>query len=97
MTAITTTVIYENGVLRPRDKLDLREHHAYQAIILPASEHEQQTLTEVLGYDPDDEQATRKVIKEQQQALLAFVGSATTDEPDDASACHDDYLYGLKR
>lgn len=94
MAAITTTVVYENGVLRPKEKLDLPEHHVYQAIILPAHELEQQSLTDVLGFDPDDEKAMREVTEKQQQALLAFIGSATTDEFDDASTNHDKYLYG---
>lgn len=48
-----------------------------------------------LGFDPDDEQAMRQVIDKQRQALLAYVGSATTNEPDDASTRHDEYLYGI--
>jgi predicted DNA-binding antitoxin AbrB/MazE fold protein len=94
MATITTTVVYENGVLRPKERLDLPEHRVYQAIILPAREPEQQTLTDVLGFDPDDEKAMRKVTEKQQQALLSFIGSATTDESDDASTNHDKYLYG---
>jgi len=94
MVAITTTVVYENGVLRPKEKLDLPEHNVYHAIILPAHEPEQHSLTDVLGFDPDDEKAMREVTEKQQQALLAFIGSATTDESDDASTNHDKYLYG---
>jgi predicted DNA-binding antitoxin AbrB/MazE fold protein len=94
MAAITTTVVYENGVLRPKEKLDLTERHTYQAIILPMYEAEPQTLTDVLGFDPDDERAMHDVIEKQRQALDAFVGSATTDDADDASTRHDEYLYG---
>ena len=94
MAAITTTVVYENGVLRPKEKLDLPEHRVYQAIILPVREPEQQTLIDVLGFDPDNEKAMREVTEKQQQALLSFIGSATTDESDDASLNHDRYLYG---
>jgi predicted DNA-binding antitoxin AbrB/MazE fold protein len=94
MPPITTTVVYENGVLRPNEKLDLTERRVYQAIILPIYEPQQQTLTDVLSFDPSDQQAVRDVIEKQRQALNAFVGSATTNDADDASACHDEYLYG---
>ncbi len=97
MATITTTVVYENGVLRPLEKLDLPERHTYQAIIVAARAEEQQTLLDVLGFDPDDEQATREVIEKQRQALLAFVGSATTDTTDDASIRHNEYLYDPDR
>jgi len=94
MATITTTVVYENGVLRPLEELDLSEHHLYQAIIVAAQAEEQQTLFDILGFDPDDEQAIGKAIEKQRLALLAFVGSATTDADDDASVRHDEYLYG---
>ena len=55
---------------------------------------EQQTLSDILGFDPDDEEAMRQIAEKQHQALLAFAGSITTDEPDDASVRHDEYLYG---
>jgi predicted DNA-binding antitoxin AbrB/MazE fold protein len=94
MPPITTTVVYENGVLRPNEKLDLTERRVYQAIILPIYEPQQQTLTDVLSFDPSDQQAVRDVIEKQRQALNAFVRSATTNDADDASARHDEYLYG---
>jgi predicted DNA-binding antitoxin AbrB/MazE fold protein len=96
MIAITTTVVYEDGVLRPTEKLDLPDHHLYRAVILPY-EREQHTLADVLGFDPNDEQSMREAVEKQQQAVRAFVGSATTDESDDASIRHDEYLYGLGR
>jgi len=94
MPAITATVVYENGVLRPKEKLDLTERRVYQAIILPMHESQQQTLTDVLSFDPNDQKAVRDVIEKQRQSLNAFVGSATTNDADDASARHDEYLYG---
>ena len=93
MTAITTTVVYENGVLRPQEKLDLTEHCAYQAIILPMHEPQQRTLRDLLGFDPGDQQAMREVIEKQRQALNTFIGSTTTNDVDDASAWHDKYVY----
>jgi len=97
MVAITTTVIYEDGVLRPTEKLDLPARRLYRAVILPVYEQEQQTSADVLGFDPDDEQAMREAVEKQRQALLAFIGLATTCESDDASERHDEYLYGLDR
>jgi hypothetical protein len=40
MATITTTVIYENGVLRPLEKLDLPEHQKAQVTIEPIPSEE---------------------------------------------------------
>lgn len=94
MVSVTTTVVYEDGVLRPIEKLNLSEHHLYRAVILPVDEQDQQTLMDILGFDPENDQAMHEIIEKQLQALKAFVGSATSDQLDDASIRHDEYLYG---
>jgi predicted DNA-binding antitoxin AbrB/MazE fold protein len=92
MIAITTTLVYQDGVLHPTEKVDLSEHRTYRAVLLPVSE--QDSLNDVLGFDPNNEQVVGDIIKKQQQALLNFTGLATTSETDDASLKHDKYLYG---
>jgi predicted DNA-binding antitoxin AbrB/MazE fold protein len=94
MVTVTTTVVYEDGVLRPTEKLNLSEHHLYRAVILPVDDQDQQTLIDILGFDPENDQAMREVVEKQRQALNTFVGSATSDQLDDASVRHDEYLYG---
>ena len=78
----------------PQVREALAYYETHQDLITRETTETQQSLADVLGFDPDDEQARRKVIKQQQQALRALVGMATTDEPDDASIRHDEYLYG---
>jgi predicted DNA-binding antitoxin AbrB/MazE fold protein len=95
MATISITVIYENGVLRPTEKIDLSERGVYRVIVVPVEERRQQSLADVLGFDPSDVQVMQALIENQQQALRAFIGTATTEEPDDASTHHDKYLYGL--
>ncbi|RME42524.1 MAG: hypothetical protein D6796_14295 [Caldilineae bacterium] len=97
MRTITTTVVFEDGVLRPTERLDLGEHQLYHAVLLPLAEQEGGTLRDVLGFDPADEAAMRRAVEKQKRALNAFIGLATTDEVDDASVRHDAYLYGDQR
>jgi uncharacterized protein (DUF433 family) len=84
----------------PQVKEALAYYETHQDLIETETVEEKQDLlsTDVefeLGFDPDDEQAMRQIIDKQRQALLAYVGSATTNEPDDASTRHDEYLYGI--
>jgi hypothetical protein len=81
----------QDGTLTPAEQAELDEYEHFDHImtLLKAHTRQRQSLAGVLGFDPDDEQAMREAIKKQQQALLTFVGSATTNETDDASIRHD--------
>ncbi len=82
------------GLPLPQVREAVAYYEAHQDLIEREMVEEKQLLTNSLGFDPDDEQAIRRVITQQQQALREFVGSISSDEPDDASIRHDEYLYG---
>ena len=83
MSPITTTVVFEKGVLRPTEKVELRERHAYKAILVPLSTKER-----------PPELSEEEVLARQRLALQKLIGVATTETSDDASVKHDEYLYG---
>lgn len=78
----------------PQVREALAYYEAHQDLIEREMAEEKQHLADILGFDPDDEPAMRRVITQQQQALRKFVGAISSDEPDDASIRHDEYLYG---
>ena len=94
---VSTKAIYESGSLRLLEKLDLQEGQEVCVTIERLDEDGypvQETLADVLGFDPDDEGKARELAESQHQAIQKIIGIATTDEPDDASERHDEYLYG---
>jgi predicted DNA-binding antitoxin AbrB/MazE fold protein len=94
---VSAKAIYESGSLRLLEKLDLQEGQEVHITIERLDEDGypvQETLADVLGFDPDDEEKARALAESQYQAIKKITGIATTDEPDDASERHDEYLYG---
>jgi hypothetical protein len=58
----------------------------------------QETLADVLGFDPEDEEKSRKLAETQQQALRELTGmfKAADDSPDNEHSVavhHDEYIY----
>lgn len=54
---------------------------------------EQETLADILGFDPGDEEALRELGQRQRQALMKIAGTYSGGDAD-VSGHHDDYLYG---
>ncbi len=56
----------------------------------------QETLADVLGFDPSDEQRLLTEGERQRQALLemAMSSTAASEPPHDGAVNHDKYLYG---
>ena len=56
----------------------------------------QETLADVLGFDPEDEERLLAEGERQRQALLAMAMSSTAASrpPHDGAINHDKYLYG---
>jgi uncharacterized protein (DUF433 family) len=79
----------------PQVREALAYYETHQELVTREMAETQQSLADILGFDPDDEQARRRVIKQQQQALREFAGSISLDESDDASIRHDEYIYGI--
>ncbi len=82
--AVSITAIYEDGVFRPLEKLDLPEHRKFQLLIRPLPDEapatsEQETLADVLGFDPSDEEKLRELGKRQREAWLKMAGTFTGD------------------
>ena len=94
MSTIATTAVYENGVIRPLEKLDLPERQELYVFILPVHEQErQQTLADVLGFDPTDEEKLSALAESQYQAVMQLAGGGRSGRLDVAEK-HDEYLYG---
>ena len=53
----------------------------------------QETLAEILGFDPGDEEALRQLGQRQRQALMEMAGKFSGGGAD-VSGHHDHYLYG---
>ena len=53
----------------------------------------QETLADILGFDPSDEEALRALGQRQRQALMEIAGKFSGGGAD-VSERHDDYLYG---
>jgi len=94
--ALSVTVIYEKGVFRPLEKLDLPERQKFQITIQPAPEaqpvKEQETLADVLGFDPSDKKKLREVADRQNEAIMAIAGTGNSGQGD-VSRNVDKYLY----
>lgn len=94
--ALSITAIYEKGVFRPLEKLDLPEHEKFQIIVWPvrkeAPTREQQTLADVLGFDPSDEEKLREVAERQYKAIMQIAGTGYSGHSDISSNV-DKYLY----
>lgn len=94
--ALSITAIYEKGVFRPLEKLDLPERQKVQIVIQPVREeppaHEQQTLADVLGFDPSDEEKLRELAERQHKAIMEMAGTAHSGLSD-VSQRHDYYIY----
>lgn len=106
-TIIKTKAIFKDGVFRPLDDVMLSESQVVELTILSLydgswetltwtenDEPAQETLADVLGFDPDDEEKSRELAESQHRAIQRIIGIATTDETDDASEQHDEFLYG---
>lgn len=93
----TVTAIYENGVFRPTERVDLPEHCSVE---LDVRMREEDTLT---GTQPAPEQSaeperTKLSIEEKIAQIVADVPSEVWDNlPDDLSEQLDHYLYGLPK
>lgn len=95
--AVSITAVYERGVFRPLEKLDLPEHQKFQITIKPVPKEtpvkvEPQTLADVLGFDPADEEKLRELESRQRQAWLSMAGTAASG-CSDVSQRHDYYIY----
>ena len=95
---IVTRAVFEQGVLRPLEKLSLPEHRDLLITIWPfdGDQAEQETLADVLGFDPADEEALHHSGRRHRQALLEMALSTTVASvlPHDEAIHHDKYLYG---
>lgn len=95
--AVSITAIYEDGVFRPLEKLDLPEHRTFQLMIRPLTEEqlatpEQETLADILGFDPSDEEKLREVAERQHKAIMEIAGTGSSGQRDISSNV-DKYLY----
>jgi predicted DNA-binding antitoxin AbrB/MazE fold protein len=94
MSTIATTAVYEDGVIRPLEKLDLPERQELFIFILPIREQErQETLADVLGFDPTDEEKLMALAESQYQAVMQLAGGGRSGRSSVAED-HDEYLYG---
>lgn len=88
--AIFVTAIYENGVFRPLQEVDLSEHQKVRMIVQPAPEGAlptpiRETLADVLGFDPSDEARLRELGEQQRRAIMAIAGTARSGHTDISS------------
>jgi len=95
--AVSITAIYEDGVFRPLEELDLPEHQKFRLIIQPAPDGEpaapeQETLADVLGFDPSDEEKLRELAERQRRAIMEIAGTGSSGRRDISSNV-DKYLY----
>jgi len=99
---ISTVAIYENGVLRLLEKLQLPEREILSVTIRPfdkEEEREQKTLADVLGFDPSDEGKLQELAESQYLAFTELVAnladSPGSPPPHDGAVNHDKYIYGI--
>ncbi|HFD40124.1 MAG TPA: DUF104 domain-containing protein [Anaerolineae bacterium] len=96
---IVTRAVFAKGVLRPLEKLDLPENLDLLITIWPLEGDEsgskQETLADVLGFDPADEAVLIRSGEKHRRALLemALSTTAASDPPHDGAVNHDKYLY----
>lgn len=100
---IVTHAVYENGVLHLLEDLDLPERVDLLLTIWPLdsdeAEPEQQTLTDVLGFDPHNTEKLEDLAESQQRAFeqlrQSLVGLPGSEPPHDGATHHDKYIYGI--
>lgn len=95
--AVSITAIYEHGVFRPLERLDLPEQQKFRITIQPIPEEKpiwpvQETLADVLGFDPSDEEKLRELAERQYKAIMAIAGTGHSGLGD-VSSNVDKYLY----
>ncbi|MEA3345977.1 MAG: antitoxin family protein [Chloroflexota bacterium] len=88
--AILARAIYKKGVLHPKEPLDIGEQAEVELLIFPIR---QDTLADVLGFDPSDTKALAASAERHRRAILRMAGTASSDEPHDGSVHHDRYIY----
>lgn len=76
----TITAIYEDGVFKPLQKVNIKPHQKATLIVSPEEET-----------DPSDKDA-QKLVQSQKKALAKLVGKGKS-ECGDISVNHDKYLY----
>jgi len=98
MGTIATTAVFESGMIRPLEKLDLQERQKLYIWIVPVREESarQETLADVLGFDPADEENLALLAESQYQAAMQVAGVGHSGRSDVAES-HDRYLYGDPR
>lgn len=99
---IVTRAIYEKGILYLTEELDLPENKNMLLAIQPLSDVdavEQETLADVLGFDPTDEQRLEALSESRHKALERLVNRLSSlpasEAPHDGSRDHDKYIYRL--
>ena len=97
---VSTKAIYESGTLRLLEKLDLQEGQEVHVTIERLDEDGypvQETLADVLGFDPDDEEKARELAESQHKAMMELLESLAdlpgSEPPHDGSVNHDKYIY----
>ena len=95
MSAIATRAVYEDGVLRPLEDLDLPERQELYVLILSIQDTQapQATLADVLGFDPADKLKMKALAASQYQAAMQLAGTGHSGHSNVAEN-HDAYLYG---
>ena len=101
---IVARAVYEKGVLYLTEELDLPENKDVLLTIQPLSDADeagQETLTDVLGFDPADEQKMQALAESQHHALKELIENTRSlpgsEPPHDGARNHDKYIYRLDR
>ena len=96
---LSTKAIYESGTLRLLEKLDLQEGQEVCVTIERLDEDGypvQETLADVLGFDPNDEEKARELAESQHKAIMklleSLAGLPGSEPPHDGSVNHDKYI-----
>jgi len=99
---VSTKAIYESGALWLLEKLDLQEGQEVCVTIEQLDEDGyplQETLADVLGFDPDDEEKARELAESQNKAMMelleSLAGLPGSEPPHDGSVNHDKYIYRI--
>jgi len=99
---VSTKAIYESGTLRLLEKLDLQEGQEVHVTIERLDEDGypvQETLADVLGFDPDDEEKAQELAESQHKAIMKLLESLAdlpgSEPPHDGSVNHDKYIYRI--
>jgi predicted DNA-binding antitoxin AbrB/MazE fold protein len=99
---VSTKAIYENGALRLLEDLGLQEGQEVCVTIerLDEDGHPvQETLADVLGFDPDDEEKAQELAESQHKAIMKLLERLAdlpgSEPPHDGSVNHDKYIYRI--